>query len=245
MKVKKFLVVIVIVMLVMGICFSPKKKTYSQEVALGKEKLAELSERDLAGVESSISASQKRKRANKGEDMNFKQIFENTIIMGDSMAMALLDYQLLNSNQVVSQRGRTILNNEDDIAVVKGLSPRVLFLQYGLNDLGAFRGNTDLWISSYEEMITDLRASLPNTTIYVVAITPLTAKGQTANPSNPKYPEFNEALEEMCKRLDIKFIDPGFLVDPNDESQYQADGIHPGYFYFPQWLTVMVDEANL
>lgn len=245
MKKGKIIILAVVVIITAAFVFSPKKITYPDEVALGKDVLTEMSQRDLATVETSISNAQKRKRANKRENLNFKQIYENAIIMGDSMAMALLDYQLLNPNQVVSKRGRTVGNNEEDIAIVKGLSPQTLFLQYGLNDMPAFRGNIDGWITAYEGMIHDLKESLPATDLYVIAITPLTSKGQGVNEYNHRYLEFNEALKTMCERLEIKFIDPGFLVDPNDMEQYQADGIHPGYSYFPKWLSYMADEADL
>lgn len=245
MKKGRIIIFVVLVTVASVFIFSPKKMTYPDEVALGRKKIAEMSQRDLASVETSISNAQKRKRANKREDLNFKQIYENAIIMGDSMAMALLDYQLLNPNQVVSKRGRTVGNNEEDVAVVKGLSPQTLFLQYGLNDMPAFRGNIDGWIDAYEGLIHDLQASLPATDLYVVAITPLTSKGQSVNEYNHRYLEFNEALKTMCERLGVKFIDPGFLVDPNDMEQYQSDGIHPGYSYFPKWLSYMADEADL
>lgn len=242
---KGVIIVLVAIVIIAAFVFSPKKITYPDEVALGREVLTEMSQRDLTSIETSISNAQKRKRANKREDLNFKQIYENAIIMGDSMAMALLDYQLLNPNQVVSKRGRTVGNNEEDVAVVKGLSPQTLFLQYGLNDMPAFRGDIDGWIAAYEGLINDLKTSLPATNLYVIAITPLTVKGQSVNEYNLHYLEFNEALKTMCERLGIKFIDPGFLVDPNDMEQYQADGIHPGYSYFPKWLSYMADEADL
>lgn len=245
LKKGKIVALIIVILVIVILINLPKKVMYPDEVAIGKEKIAEMAQRDLADIENAVSNSQKLKRAESRKSLNFKQIYENTVIMGDSMAMALLDYQLLNPNQVVSKRGRTVANNEEDIAVVKGLSPRTLFLQYGLNDMPAFRGNMEEWIAAYEQMVNDLKSQLPNTQIYVVAITPLTLKGQGANDYNAQYLSFNESLKTMCQRLEVKWIDPGFLVDPNNPEQYQADGIHPGYEYFPKWLSYMADEADL
>lgn len=247
MIVKKWRVALVVIGIIfLVILFKPAKKvSFPNEVAQGREKLSEMSSRDLVSAETSVNNAQKLKRASKRESLNYRQVFENTVIMGDSMAMALLDYQLLNPNQVVSKRGRTISNNEEDVAIVKGLSPRALFLQYGLNDMPAYRGDTTSWIADYEALIKDLQNSLPNMVIYIVAITPITVKGQSINDYNAHYSEFNDALKQMCERLHIYFIDTGFLVNPNDESQYQADGVHPGYDYFPKWLGYMADEAEL
>lgn len=233
------------IFLILHFVSSHNVETHAKEVKAGREVLKRYENQDVSNIQSKIEAAQKQKRLQRRETGSLKQVYANAVIMGDSMSDALLDYQLLNSSSVVAKRGRTLFNNEEDINTVKQIQPRVLFMQYGMNDMGAFRGDSQYFISKYEEQIKDLQTSIPHVRIFVVSITPMTSKGQKQNENNWRYPEFNDAMKEMCKRLNLKYIDTSFLVDPNNPDFYQFDGVHPTYDYFPAWLKYMADEADL
>ena len=58
------------------------------------------------------------------------------------------------------------------------------------------------------------------------------------------YPEFNQALEDLCQQMGCTFIDNTFLVDGRDD-MYEPDGEHVIADYYPLWLTYMAETAGL
>ena len=84
----------------------------------------------------------------------------------------------------------------DHIARAKEMKPSVLFLSYGMNDVGAQNGEADGFIKAYRPVIRDLKKALPDTKIYVNSILPT---AQIAIDQNSVYAKNSGVQSEIEK----------------------------------------------
>ena len=110
---------------------------------------------------------------------------------------------------------------DDQIKTVADINPQVIFISYGMNDVIATNGDTDLFIKEYKAVIDQLRKKLPDTTLYVNSIFPVSAAKQEEKPVFQKIPEYNAALQKMCDENQIAFLDNTSLVS---DTYYEEDG---------------------
>ena len=80
--------------------------------------------------------------------------------MGDSLAEAFGDYQLVSSSNLLATRGRRTDNIDQEIATAISLAPRTIFLSYGMNDLEYCRGNAQRFIRQYKKQIQEFNEAL-------------------------------------------------------------------------------------
>lgn len=216
----------------------------SAQVRKGNQVMEELAKKSVSSVNKKIEARDQRERLQKLSSQPLSVRFQNSLIMGDSLAEAFQDYQLLNSSSVLAIRGRRTDNINKEIAAAITLAPRNIFLSYGMNDLEYCRGNAKRFISQYKEQIHKLKRALPDTHIYVNSLIPMDASAISKTPVYAKYKEFNKALKRMCKEEKITYIDNTTLMDWSS-SVYEIDGVHPKYSYYPIWLAHMAEEAGI
>ena len=130
----------------------------------------------------------------------------------------------------------------DHIAGAKEMKPSVLFLSYGMNDVGAQNGDADGFIKAYRPVIRDLKKSLPDTKIYVNSILPTAQIAIDQNSVYAKIPEFNQKLKKLCEKEKVTFIDNTELVK---QEYYAGDGIHMSTGYYKEWVNHMAEVAEL
>ncbi len=220
-----------------------KQQEIDQNIAL----LKEIEEADMSSVSNTVAGVQealarKRKKAG-GGTLNYREIFRNTVVMGDSIAAGLVEYNLLNPIQVVADRGKNLATIGDDIQTVIQLAPTDIFFSYGMNDLGYCSGDANLFIERYEDVIGQIREALPHVRLHVNAILPIQQHAIDANPVYANYPEFNAAMKSMCERMDIDFIDNSSIIKTYD-IPYNYDGVHPVFDFFPYWLDHMAERLK-
>lgn len=249
---KKALIICCTVMLLSG-CQNSGDQKKEKLLKTGRAKLAALSTQNLDTVSQAVNAQQAelkrlRRKAeeakNPNQPRNYTDVFSNSVIMGDSIAAGLVDYQLLTNIQVIASRGRNVDTIDEDIQKVINLAPSYIFMEYGMNDLQYFRQNTPLFISEYTTAIQKLKTALPNTKIYVNAILPIMQNAINRVPENAGWPNFNAALKQMCTDLGVTYIDNASILTENGIG-YNPDGIHPLFAYFPLWLDHMAEVAGL
>ncbi len=177
-----------------------------------------------------------------GSSQNFKSRFSNSVVMGDSITEALKEYDILNASSVVSKIGVQLDGLDEQIETVKEINPQIIFLSYGMNDLLATEGDSSVFIKRYKAVIAEIRAALPDTTLFVNSIFPASAAKQEEEPQLQKVQEFNEELKKMCDENQLAFIDNTSLVS---EQYYEEDGIHFKADFYPLWLKRMAEVAAL
>lgn len=216
----------------------------STQVKKGHAVMEKLAKQSVASVDKKIAAQEQKERLQKLSSQPLSLRFQNALIMGDSLAEAFGDYQLVSSSNLLATRGRRTDNIDQEIATAISLAPRTIFLSYGMNDLEYCRGNAQRFIRQYKKQIHKLKEALPDTKIFINSLIPMDAAAIAQIPVYARYKEFNEALKQMCEEEQITYIDNTALMDWSP-AVYEIDGVHPQYSYYPIWLAHMANEAGI
>lgn len=178
------------------------------------------------------------------DDIEIRQVFQGSVILGDSITESIVEYGFLDTDVVVSKRGLSIAAADEQIETAIGLNPMTIFMAFGSNDLEMYEDDAAAFIEAYRVQIRKLQEALPDSPIYINGILPLTQAAIDAIPALGNYPQYNEALQEMCQELGCTYIDNSFIV-ADDASMYEPDGEHVIRDYYPKWLTYMAKTAGL
>ena len=154
-------------------------------------------------------------------------------IEDDEVKNIFSKYKVLNSENVVYARGRRVDNMSKDMSDIVNYNPKYLFLSYSANDLIRWNGNSEGFIEAYKKSISGILEKLPEVLIIVNSVIPVTQKAYTNKPGLKYYNEFNDALKEMAKSMDLDFLENSRFLTGDDS--YGADGIHPKRYYFYMW----------
>lgn len=112
----------------------------STQVEKGHAVMAKLAKQSVASVDKKIAAREQKERLQKLSSPTLSLRFQNSLIMGDSLAEAFGDYQLVSSSNLLATRGRRTDNIDQEITTAITMAPRTIFLSYGMNDLEYCRG---------------------------------------------------------------------------------------------------------
>ena len=224
-------IVAVVILVIGGITVARRLSNPQKDTKKGTEILKTMDEMD-------VSKADKKPASEK---------FADCLVLGDSITQGLYEYGVLDQANVQADRGAGVSagDNEklaDHIARAKEMKPSVLFLSYGMNDVGAQNGEADGFIKAYRTVIRDLKKSLPDTKIYVNSILPTAQIAIDQNSVYAKIPEFNQKLKKLCEKEKVTFIDNTELVK---QEYYAGDGIHMSTGYYKEWVNHMAEVAEL
>lgn len=228
-----------------GVNSLTKKKV---DTSKGLKYIKQAEKADVNKIENKIQKLQEKddakakKDSKQKDDRNYKAIFANSVIMGDSISEAFTEYDILNASSVVAKIGVELDGLDKQVAKVEKLNPQIIFLAYGLNDIIATRGNTDEFVKEYDALLTKLQKKLPETKFFVNSIFPVQQKEIDREPSLKKLADYNKALQKLCDKKQIAFIDNTDLVSAN---YYEEDGVHFKADFYPYWLNKMAEVASL
>lgn len=212
----------------------------------GLKTLSVLEKKDIAFVENHIDTVRNNLPEHQSVEntINYKSIFEKSIIIGDSLVEGFEVYNHLNSTSVIAKKGASLTSAYENIPTLKNLNPSNIYIAYGMNDLLIYKNDINSFISEYKNLIISVQKELPDCNIYVNSILPVREDAISNKPSFKYVDDYNNALESMCKGLDVKFNDCTSLVKNND-SLYEGDGIHFKSSFYPKWLFKLKNESNL
>ena len=169
--------------------------------------------------------------------------FENTAIVGDSIIRQVRLFHFLDA-PVFAEGGIHISVELPLLDEVEAAAPSVIFLCFGMNDVGVFEDRVDRYVSRYTNVIRRLQASLPEAVIYVCAALPVTPERLAEEPKYGYLDLYNREMEKACPDAGAYFIDSSFILEAHPE-WYNVDGRHPREEYYPMWLTYLADLAGL
>ena len=234
-----------------------EKPKETKEVKSGIEKIESLNAKSVSEVQKEIQTI-KEKRQQKQEndsskqpsektepiqeEKNYKTLFQNCLILGDSLAEGFLDGDFLDPIHVQADRGKAMYQMEEQVDLVRSLAPERVFLVYGMNDLAFCNGDANLFKERYQTFLEQLKEVDPSIKIYVNLIFPVQERILEERPEFQHIDEFNQALIELGQEMDIPVLDNHSLVT---EEEYEPDGIHLKISFYPKWLNKMVEEAKL
>ena len=206
------------------------------------ERLQKLETADISSIEDAIRALSEKEKPTGSDseegvlgdiltDVQIKQAFQGTVIVGDSITESIAEYGFLDTSIVVAKLGLRIDDADDQINTAISLNPSVFFLSFGANDLEIYNGDSSAFIDAYRVKVKQIQNALPDTAIYINSILPIQQSAIDQSPALAYYDSFNQALRDFCDEMGCTFIDDTFLVD---ESMYEPDGEHMGLQLLPQ-----------
>ncbi|ELC8441164.1 hypothetical protein QYB59_000160 [Clostridium perfringens] len=219
-------------------------KAKEEKIAKGVTVLQSLEKKDVAEIENKIKNmnSENDVKESTADNSSLKEVFKDTVFMGDSLTEPLSFYNILNEDSVIGIKGRDVIKaKKEDLGTLKSLNPKKIVMMYGMNDLLLFSNSKD-FIKNYESLINEIKRELPSAEIYVNSVFPVSSNAIAKKKEFSKVNDFNNALREMCNTKGIKFIDTTSMVK---ENMYEPDGIHLKSEFYTPWLQVIKKEIGL
>lgn len=204
----------------------------------GLELIRKAESADVAEIEAKIGQLELQESSGE-ETRSLKERFASTVVIGDSVTDGFLEYDVLNASSVITETG---MNWEEQVARLQEVNPKVVFLTYCASDILDSDGDTDAYSKAYRQRIEDVRRALPAATIFVNSLFAVNTSASTTESRYGALEEYNQALEELCDRLQVGFADNGAL---ELESYYEADGVHFNAAFYPVWAERMAEVASL
>ena len=169
--------------------------------------------------------------------------FEKTALVGDSVVDDLVNYGWL-SAPVYAKIGIRASAELGLLDAVEAARPSVIFLYFGMNDMEVYGAKVNIFYERYTAMVQRLRASLPDSVIYVNAIFPCAERVREKKSYYEHRDDYNAALREICKNEQVYYVDASFILE-NKPELINNDGIHMKRSFYPYWLCYLADIAGL
>lgn len=245
-----FLLLILWILLIPAAKRAPKAT--DAQVESGVSWLLEQAEHDPADVDARLKAIRQAELDAKREqwlgelrsgERSVWPLFEDYVLMGDSRAMGFSYYGFLPEERVLADSGATILKVEEHLDELKELSPSMIFLAYGINDVGiGYWPTPEDYVNKVDETVQLLARELPNTTVYLSSIIPAIDPAFERGPAWRQIPDYNVAVKAWCAENSVHYADITALCTEN-LSLYQADGIHMMREFYPSWAIELISEV--
>lgn len=237
-------VLLVVILAAEGVSSLSKKKI---DTSKGLQIIKQAESGNVTSIENKIEKLEEKDRTEQSaeeivNERNYKAIFANSVIMGDSISEAFTEFDILNPSSVVAKIGVELEDLDEQIESVVKINPQIVFLSYGMNDIIATQGDTKLFTKEYDALIKKIQEKLPDTKIFVNSIFPVQKQEIEREPVFEKLDNYNEALHALCDKRQIAFIDNTSLVS---DQYYEEDGVHFKASFYPYWLTRMAEVASL
>lgn len=178
-------------------------------------------------------------------EISLRQIFADTFIAGDSLMEGIEYYGVLGSDYLATQVSASLSHLEENMDTIISTNPPELILHYGLNMISFDDSQLENFIYEYSELISELKQELPTTRIIVSGIFPVDTSEGYIEEEHAVIPDYNKALEQMCKELDVEYLDstPAFQTGVD---YYEPDGIHVvAKFYSEAWLPFVIENKGI
>ena len=178
------------------------------------------------------------------KNKNFKALFKDKLIVGDSITEAISEYNVLNDDEVISKIGANASYIGEKMGDIVKAKPQVIILHFGLNTMGS-KAQAQPFINEYEKQIKVLQKKLPKTKIYVDSILPVSKGAIKQSPEYKNIGYYNTKLKAMAAKLKVGYIDHTDLWKSYKTNYYDLDGIHPVMVYYTeQYLPTILEKVG-
>lgn len=262
---KKFLLIAVLIAVlsvypifnIMGISRNSVKQP-DTDLSKGNEVIDSLSGYDVKQAQKNVSTAEKIRNDRFGNyqkvesvlsgldkgTTTYRKVFRNVCIVGDSLMDGLEAYDILNSNNLITQVSASLYHLSGNIRRIIGMSPKVLILHYGVNMISSEQRHLNNYINMYTDIITQLKNALPDTRIIVSGIFPVDRDIARAKRFG-MIGDYNQSLKTMCQKLEVEYMDSTSVLKAHPEC-YGSDGIHLSKaFYERYWLRFIIKEMGI
>lgn len=178
-------------------------------------------------------------------ELSLRELFKNTLFVGDSIMVGFSDYKIANAGNVIANVGAMMNPHlSDNIQTIVDYNPEVLFLHYGLNEMGEEEYFLEKFIEDLETDIKELKKKLPYTKIVVVSLWPVKDTAIENQSRLARVPAYNEAIRKSCIKLGVAYNENSELFASNPD-WYQKDGIHCVPTMYFTWINELIKEMGL
>ncbi|MEK3716912.1 GDSL-type esterase/lipase family protein [Paenibacillus sp. FSL R7-0333] len=173
---------------------------------------------------------------------SYKTIFKNSVFLGDSITEALSYHDILDEFNVVAGAGKTteLSLAGGDVDKLAERNPQYVFIMLGSDDILLPPQITDnpkqYSLKFYAQLIDSIREKLPEASITVLPVTPVTAEAEKVEPRYKNIDDYNQGLQELAGKKQIGFADLSSIF-ADSTHLYSSDGIH----FKPEFYTRMLD----
>lgn len=179
--------------------------------------------------------------------------FDDAVFIGDSITTGIEGYSILENAVVIANTGINIDSirtkpfyetTQGEVTAIDALALQEnvgkIYIMLGSNGIAWFPKET--LVNLYEEFITKVIETKPEATIYIQSILPVTKplNDLANNITNEKIDEYNLALLDLAKKLDVNYVDVNSALKNDDNAlpteASPGDGMHFGSEYYIKWI---------
>lgn len=214
-----------------------------------KDYLVQLESKSLDDVQAKIENYQNKilNDTTDKDNINYSKYYENTVFMGDSLTESLSEFEILDSYNVISNKGDTVVKAMKNIDTLQGINPKNLVLLYGMNDVIEFDINlseqdSNTFKEKYIELVNSIKTVLPKTNIYLISPLPVMANAVDTNYrlTNDNLSEFRLKVSEVANATGSTYVDLTSIITEKDYL-HEQDGIHYKYDFYPLLLDYLTN----
>ncbi|GED69577.1 lipase [Brevibacillus reuszeri] len=178
---------------------------------------------------------------------SYKTIFQNSVFLGDSITEGLSYHDILEEANVMGDAGKITELALEDIDDLTKRNPKHVFIMLGSDDLLLPPQITDnpmqYSLKYYEKLIEGIKRKLPEASITVLSVTPVTAEVEQETPAYKHISEYNHWLKELAAKQKIAYADVSSIAS-DDQDVYTSDGIHFKPKFYTRMLDFLKDQVN-
>ncbi|MGG4454152.1 GDSL-type esterase/lipase family protein [Brevibacillus porteri] len=178
------------------------------------------------------------------EQTSYASEFQTSIFFGDSITEGLSYHDVLKQENVLAGAGKTAEFALKDVDELVKRKPKHIFIQLGSDDILWPTDNPKEYsLSNYGKLIDRIKAGLPEASITILSVTPVTAEAEKAEPRYRNIGDYNEGLKQLASKIQVGYIDVSSIVAAHSD-MYDADGIHFKAEFYPILLDYVKDELG-
>lgn len=204
----------------------------------GLEIIHKAEDSNVTAIETKIQKLEKKESSGE-ETRSLKERFASTAVFGDEVTEGFIEYDVLNVSSVISGTG---MEWKEQVAKLKEVNPKVVFVAYCANDILDSEGDTEAYIKKYRKRVEEIREALPDASIFVNSLLDVNSAAVSVEKQYKKLEDYNQELREMCDKMQIGFTDNSALTLTQ---YYEEDGIHFKSGFYPVWAERMAEVASL
>lgn len=167
--------------------------------------------------------------------------FSDAAFLGNSLVDGLRLYSGLENCDFYCATSMTVTNADDLIAQMAQKSYGKIYILLGINEIGY---DVDRFTALYQEMLDGIRAQHPETDLYIMGLSPVSAEKSTSSDlfTMERVEQYNEALYQLAKDNQCYYVDlcqalagpDGFLP-----AEVTSDGVHFAASHYKVWVAYL------
>jgi lysophospholipase L1-like esterase len=184
--------------------------------------------------------------------------FNDCVFVGDSIIKSLSGYLILDESAVIAKIGisprkildtpfNTYYGNMTALEALQKTNANKIYILLGSNSLDSSSSSEDEKILKYYgEFLDSIQTTLPNTTLYVISITPVTDHCKYKL-NNERITKFNTKLYSLCTQRGVYYVDAYSQWFDEDgqllKEYYEPDGLHLRHNGCDKLLDILLENT--